>query len=134
MINEGDISSISYKRSLRGSKSMNKVDGLSLMFIDFCVPALTPRLSSSEISLQLSEKRVFFIRYCIATAVLVHFDVSVQPRGYMPQEYSFYLCLLTTLRTKCHIEFCTKNSDFIIGKIWDHLQSQSQSHIATDGQ
>jgi hypothetical protein len=33
---------------------MRKVDGLSLIFIDFYVPVLTPRLSSTETSLQLS--------------------------------------------------------------------------------
>jgi hypothetical protein len=35
---------------------MRKVDGLSLIFIDFYVPALTPRLNSSYISLQLSQE------------------------------------------------------------------------------
>jgi hypothetical protein len=34
---------------------MRKVDGLSLIFIDFCVPAFTPILNSSDTSLQLSE-------------------------------------------------------------------------------
>jgi hypothetical protein len=34
---------------------MRKVDGLSLIFIDFYVPALTPRLNSTETSLQPSE-------------------------------------------------------------------------------
>jgi hypothetical protein len=39
---------------------MSKVDGLSLIFINFYVPALTPRLSSAEISLQLSENVTLF--------------------------------------------------------------------------
>jgi hypothetical protein len=34
---------------------MRKVDGLSFIFVKFYVPALTPRLSSTETSLQLSE-------------------------------------------------------------------------------
>jgi hypothetical protein len=34
---------------------MRKVDGLSLSFIDFYVPALTLRLNNTETSLQLSE-------------------------------------------------------------------------------
>jgi hypothetical protein len=34
---------------------MRKLDGMSLIFINFCVPALTPRLNSTETSLQLSE-------------------------------------------------------------------------------
>jgi hypothetical protein len=41
--------------SLMGPKSMSKVDALSLIIIDFYVPALTPRLNSTETSLQLSE-------------------------------------------------------------------------------
>jgi hypothetical protein len=39
---------------------MIKVDGLSLIFIDFYVPALTPRLNTSENSLQLSENITLF--------------------------------------------------------------------------
>jgi hypothetical protein len=35
MIDEGDIPSIQCKMSLRGLKSMRKVDGLNLLFIDF---------------------------------------------------------------------------------------------------
>jgi hypothetical protein len=34
---------------------VRKVDGLSLIFIVFCVPALIRRLNSTEISLQFSE-------------------------------------------------------------------------------
>jgi hypothetical protein len=55
MIDEGDILSIHYRTSLQGPKSMSKLDGLSLIFIGFYVLALTPRLSSTETSLQLSE-------------------------------------------------------------------------------
>jgi hypothetical protein len=40
---------------LRGPKSLREVDGPSLILIDFYVPALTPRLNSTETSLQLSE-------------------------------------------------------------------------------
>jgi hypothetical protein len=40
MIDKGDIPSIQCKMSLGGPKSMRKVDGLSLIFIDFYVPAL----------------------------------------------------------------------------------------------
>jgi hypothetical protein len=55
MIDEGDIPSTQRKMSLRGPKSMRKVDGLSLIFIDFYVPVLIPHLNSTETSLQLSE-------------------------------------------------------------------------------
>jgi hypothetical protein len=50
MIHKGDIPSIQYtsEMSLREKKSMRKVDGLNLIFIDFYVPSLTPRLSSIE--------------------------------------------------------------------------------------
>jgi hypothetical protein len=60
MIDEGDISSIICKMSLRGPKFMRKVDGLILIFIDFYVPVLTPRLNSTETSLQLSENITLF--------------------------------------------------------------------------
>jgi hypothetical protein len=55
LIEVGDIPSIQCKMSLSGPNSMRKVDGLSLMFIDFYVPALTLRNNSTEISLLLSE-------------------------------------------------------------------------------
>jgi hypothetical protein len=54
MFDEGDIPSSQCTMSLRGPKSMRKVDDLGLILIDFYVPALTPRLSSTETSLQLS--------------------------------------------------------------------------------
>jgi hypothetical protein len=60
MIDEGDIPSIQCTMSLRGPKSMRKVDGMSRIFIDFYVPALTSRLSSIETSLQLSENITLF--------------------------------------------------------------------------
>jgi hypothetical protein len=55
---------------LRGPKSMRKVDGLSHIFIDFYVPALTPRLISMESSLQLSENITIFAVCCIYTGVI----------------------------------------------------------------
>jgi hypothetical protein len=45
MTDEGDIPSIQCKMSLRGPKSMIKVDDLGLNLIDFYVPALTQRLN-----------------------------------------------------------------------------------------
>jgi hypothetical protein len=53
MIEEGDIQSIQCKMSLRGPNYMRKVDGLSRIFTDLYVPALTPRLSSTETLLLL---------------------------------------------------------------------------------
>jgi hypothetical protein len=44
MIDKGDIPFIQCKLSLGEPKSMSKVDGLSLILIDFYVPAVTPRL------------------------------------------------------------------------------------------
>jgi hypothetical protein len=55
MIDRRYIPSIQCEMSLRGPKSMRKVDGLSLILIGFYVPALTSSLSSTETSLQLSE-------------------------------------------------------------------------------
>jgi hypothetical protein len=54
MTDEQDIPSIKCKMSLSGPKSVRKVDGPSHIFIDFYVPALTPRLISTETLLQLS--------------------------------------------------------------------------------
>jgi hypothetical protein len=39
---------------------MKKADGMSLMFIDFYVPAPTPHLNNTETSLQLSENITLF--------------------------------------------------------------------------
>jgi hypothetical protein len=69
MIDEGDIPSIQCKTSLRGPKSMRKVDGRSLIFIDFYVPALTPRLINTDTSLQLFENISLFAVYRICTDV-----------------------------------------------------------------
>jgi hypothetical protein len=60
MLDEWDIPCIQYKTSLRGPISMRKVNGLSLIFIDFYVPALTPCLNSTEILLLLSENIILF--------------------------------------------------------------------------
>jgi hypothetical protein len=60
MIVEKDTSSIQCK-ILRGSKSVRKVDGLRLIFIDLYVPALTPRLNCTETSLQTSEDITYFV-------------------------------------------------------------------------
>jgi hypothetical protein len=44
---KGDIRFFQYKMSLRGPKSVRKVDGPSLTFVECYVPALTPRLKKS---------------------------------------------------------------------------------------
>jgi hypothetical protein len=69
MTYEGDIPSIQCKMSFRGPKSMGKVDGLSLIYIDFFVPTLTSRFNSTETSLQLSENITFFVVCRIYTGV-----------------------------------------------------------------
>jgi hypothetical protein len=55
MIDKGDIPFIQCKMSLGRTKSMGKVDGLNIIFVDFYVAELTLRLNSTETSLQLSE-------------------------------------------------------------------------------
>jgi hypothetical protein len=60
MLDEGDILSIQYKMSLGGPNSTRKVNGLSLIFINFYVPVFTTHLNSTETSLQLSENITFF--------------------------------------------------------------------------
>jgi hypothetical protein len=70
MIDEGDIPSIHCKMSLRGPNCMRKVDGLSLIFIGFYVPVLTPRLNNTETLFQLSENRTLFAVCPIYTGVI----------------------------------------------------------------
>jgi hypothetical protein len=70
MIGKGDIPSVQYEMSLRGPKSVRKVDGLSLILIDIYVAALKPRLISTGTSLQLSENITLFVICCIYTGVI----------------------------------------------------------------
>jgi hypothetical protein len=70
MIDEGGFPSIQCKVSLMGPKCMRNVDGLSLIFIVFYTPALTPRLNSTETSLQLSQNITLFAVYRIYTSVI----------------------------------------------------------------
>jgi hypothetical protein len=58
----------------QGPKAMRKVDGLSLIFIDFYVPALIPRLNSTETSLHLSENITLFAVCLIYTCVIRDLD------------------------------------------------------------
>jgi hypothetical protein len=69
-IDEEGVLYIQCKMSLRGPKSMRKLDGLNPVLIDFYVPALTPRLSRSETSLQLSENITLFAVRRIYTGVI----------------------------------------------------------------
>jgi hypothetical protein len=70
VIDKGDIPSILCKMSLGGPKSVRKVDGWRLNLIHFYVPALIPRLISTETSLQLSENIAFFAVCRIYTGVI----------------------------------------------------------------
>jgi hypothetical protein len=70
MIDKGDISSIQYKINLGRPKSVRKVDGLSLIFIDFYVPTLTPRLNNTETSLQITKNITIFAVCRIYTGVI----------------------------------------------------------------
>jgi hypothetical protein len=70
MIDKADVPSVQWKMRLRGPKTMRKVDGLNLIFIEFFVPVLTPSLKSTEISLQLSENITFFAVCRIYTGVI----------------------------------------------------------------
>jgi hypothetical protein len=51
--------------------SAGELDGLSLVFIDFNVPALTPRLHRSEAALELSENITLFAVCRIYTFVVI---------------------------------------------------------------
>jgi hypothetical protein len=69
MIDNGDILSIQCKMNLRGPKSMRKIHGPSLIFINYYVSALSPRLDSTEILLQPSENTTLFVVCHIYTGV-----------------------------------------------------------------
>jgi hypothetical protein len=68
-IDEGDMPTLQYNMSLKGPKSMRKVDCLSPKLIDFYVPAHTPCLNSTETSLKLSENITLFAVCRIYTGV-----------------------------------------------------------------
>jgi hypothetical protein len=70
MIDEGDIPSVqsTSKMSLNRS-NCERIDGLSFNVLDFYVPLLTPHLSCTETSLQLSENISFFASCRIYTGV-----------------------------------------------------------------
>jgi hypothetical protein len=65
MIDEEDVLSVQCKMNLRRPKSIRKVDGHGLIFIEFYVPALTPCLNSIKTSLQLSENVTFFVQFTL---------------------------------------------------------------------
>jgi hypothetical protein len=68
MIDGGDILSTQCKIGLKGPKSMRRVDDLSLIFIDFYVPALTPRVSNAETLLQISDNLLSFASIQVSSA------------------------------------------------------------------
>jgi hypothetical protein len=83
VIDKGDIPSIQYKKITRGPKSMRKVYGLCLIFIDFHVSALTPHLNSTETSLQLSEHNPFCGLWHIYTGVISKVTPGVWGASFM---------------------------------------------------
>jgi hypothetical protein len=70
MIDKGHILPVQCKMNLSGPKSMRKVNDLRLIFTDFYVPALTPRLNGTETSLQLSENMTLFAVCHLHTGVI----------------------------------------------------------------
>jgi hypothetical protein len=68
MIDKGDIPSIQCKISLRGPKSVRKVNGLSLIFIGFMFQR--SRLSSTETSLEIPKNITIFAVCRIYTDVI----------------------------------------------------------------
>jgi hypothetical protein len=69
MIDEGDIPSIQCTTSLRGPKSRRKVDGLSPIIIDFCIPVFTLSLNSIMTVLQFPENITLLAVFHIYTNV-----------------------------------------------------------------
>jgi hypothetical protein len=70
MIHDGDVPSVQREMNLMWSKSMREVDGPNFIFIDFNVPALSPRHGSTETSLQLSENLTLSAIRGIHTSVI----------------------------------------------------------------
>jgi hypothetical protein len=56
---------------------MREIDCLSLVFIDFYVPALTPRLDCIKAALQLSENIALLALYC-SMRIRIHGNVSAK--------------------------------------------------------
>jgi hypothetical protein len=61
MNHKGDVPSVQCEMSLRRSNSMRDVDSSSFIFINFNVPAIEPRLSLIETTLQLPENITLFV-------------------------------------------------------------------------
>jgi hypothetical protein len=70
IIYKWNVPSIQCKERLWGSNSMREVDCLNLVFIDFYVPALTPRLDCIKTALQLSENIALLALCLIQTGVI----------------------------------------------------------------
>jgi hypothetical protein len=76
IIDKRDMPSIRCKMNLGRPKSTRKVDCLSLIFIDFYVPVLTPRLYSNETSLQLSENHL-----CSLSHIYININDTLETYG-----------------------------------------------------
>jgi hypothetical protein len=96
MIDKGDILSIQCKMSFRGPKYMRKEDGLSLVFIDFYVPALPPHLNITDISLQFSENVTLF-----AVLTKLSFSVLLPPSSSCSSMPRSCIPLLHSCRVRC---------------------------------
>jgi hypothetical protein len=70
MIYKGDVPSVPCTTSLDRSTTAGDIDGPSLIFIDFYVPALTPLLHRSEEALHLSENTSFPVVCSICTCII----------------------------------------------------------------
>jgi hypothetical protein len=68
--NKGSLPSFLCKKNLDWYAWMGEVDGPSLIFFDFYVPALTPRLHWGETALQRSENITIFAICCIYTCII----------------------------------------------------------------
>jgi hypothetical protein len=104
MIDKGDILSIHCKLSLRGPKSVRKVDGLSLIFIDFYFPALIPYLSSNETLLQLPENMTLFaVCHIYGGVISEETEIDTRCLGH----FIYILCNVGDRMDPCDIPACT---------------------------
>jgi hypothetical protein len=81
--------------SLRGPKSMRKVDGLIVIFIDLYIPVLTRRLCSTETLLQLSENINLLVVCRICTRVYhQQRDIDTRCLGCIILLYIYIYCTI----------------------------------------
>jgi hypothetical protein len=101
VIYEGNVTSVLCEMNLRWSKSIREVDGPSFILIDFNIPALSPRLSSTQSPLKLQSQSHFSadsMSWCRARFVDVRPDIASFSRVWFWNLLSCLWCALSDER------------------------------------